>query len=311
MLALPTRGLYSTSAEHRIDITAICDWIEGNILFQVDQTLSRPQIVDALIENELVNNQETAWTVVEDAVAELQRRGEWLGNGRAIDIQANRFRCLLTWRQSVAHAFCLMLSFAQWYPGWARQFGKNYSQQGELFECFTREAIKRLLPGWEAQITGWSRAHTKYLDEVVSQVAEWLVVQPLELRPWTKKTAKEEGLDIVCYFSFLDGRSNFPAYFLQCASGGDWEAKRHTPSLDTWKKIIDFTVAPQKAFSIPHALRDDDFRRHGNFVQGVIFDRHRLLLPNRQSPNWLSGQLQKGLLAWLRPRIKALSSIND
>lgn len=311
MLALPTRGLHSTSEEHRLDITAICDWIEGSMMFQVDETLSLPEIVDVLVENESVKNQETAWIAVNDAVGELQRRAGWLGSGRAVDIQENRLRRILTWRQSVAHAFCLMLSFAQWYPDWARPFGRNYSEQGELFELLTQEAIRRLLPGWEAHITGWSRTQTKELSKIVTQVAGWLLDSPLNLDPWTKKTAKDEGLDIVCYFSFPDGRPNFPAYFFQCASGGDWEGKRHTPSLETWKKIIDFTVAPRKAFSIPHALLYDDFRRHGNFVNGLFLDRYRLLLPNREDPNWLSVDLRRRLVAWMKPRITTLPGVND
>lgn len=310
MLDLPTNGLLTVETEYRLDLAVICDWIEGNVLFQDSGEFSSTELVDTLTENELVRDQETAWVIVEDTWTELKRRAKWIGDGWALQLEGSRITQRYFWRDSVAHAFCLALAFAQWYPDWARQFRKNFNEQGELFEHLTQECLRKLLPGWEIHITGWSRTNPKRLKAVVNDVAQRLLDPARDLKPWTKKRAQDEGLDIICYFPLPDARPNFPSYFFQCASGKNWEAKRHTPSLDTWGKIIDFTVLPKKAFSMPYALLDDEFRRHGNAVQGLFLDRYRLLLPSRDDPNWVPDELRNRLLAWLEPRIAGLPKAN-
>lgn len=310
MLSLPTKGLHSTETDYRLDLAVICDWIEGNILFEENGEFSNTDLVDNLAENELVPNQETAWVVVGDAWRELQRRAEWLGNGWALRLEGDRLTQRCTWRDSLAHAFCLALSFARWYPDWARQFGKDFTEQGELFELLTQECLRRLLPGWEVHVTGWSRTHPQRLNDIVNDVARRLLDPVLDLRPWTKKSAKDEGLDIVCYFLLPDSRPNFPVYLFQCASGGDWESKRYVPDTEIWRKLIDFTVVPRKAFSMPYALLDDEFRRHGATVQGLFLDRYRLLLPARDDPNWIPEELSNRIIAWLEPRVAGLPVAN-
>ena len=65
--------------------------------------------------------------------------------------------------------FCMALSYSNWYPKWARQFGQDYNEQGELFEKLTKEAMEKFFPDWVIHRTGWSRTQAIRLNEVVER----------------------------------------------------------------------------------------------------------------------------------------------
>lgn len=92
---------------------------------------------------------------------------------------------------------------------------------------------------------------------------------------------------------------------MQCASGGDWMGKLHTPNIETWKRIITFSSSPQRAFSMPFALGDDEFFRCCTEIDGVLIDRYRLLSAG-STGDWVSASLKSDLINWLLPRLSAL-----
>jgi hypothetical protein len=163
--------------------------------------------------------------------------------------------------------------------------------------------MKRLFPGWEIHATGWTRTHSSKLGNVVRDVAGRLGESLGNINRWTRDTANEAGLDLLCFRPFPDGRVGVPVYLMQCGSGGGWEGKFATPNPQIWEKIIDFASKPKKAFSTPFAFLDDDFIRNTGLVNGLLMDRYRLLSPYRDNNNWLTMKLTRDLINWLKPRV--------
>lgn len=212
------------------------------------------------------------------------------------------------WQQAAAHAFCVLLSLAKWYPDWARQFGSDHTDQGELFEQVTKESVVAQFQGWSVHQTGWSKSRTKKLDAVVAKVADLLREPKGDVATWAGTSGNEAGLDLVCLHPLCDDRAGRPAFFFQCASGGNWKDKLRTPSLELWRKLIQFTATglPTKAFSTPFAFLDEEFRRNCNLVDGLLMDRYRLLAASNHDPNWLSAKLKADISKWSEPRVKKL-----
>jgi hypothetical protein len=310
MLALPSKGMHRSVTEHNVNFTALCDWIEGSALF-ADQELSASEVVGLLVENDVYLKQDFAWEIVESALAEIERRLTWLGTGSPVEASGIRLTRSRAWEDAPGHSFCMALSFAKWYPNWAANFGHDYNEQGELFELLTKEAMESLFPHWTIHRTGWSKTQPSKLNDIVKQVVDHLGEAIGDVERWTDGDANEAGLDLLCYRPFVDGRVGVPVYLMQCGSGGGWDNKLHTPNLQIWTKIIQFAAEPKKAFAMPYALSDEEFRKKSNLVDGLLLDRYRLLLPCSNHPDWLSPALKERLVTWLKPRIALLPRPED
>jgi hypothetical protein len=204
-----------------------------------------------------------------------------------------------------------LLSLLKWYPQWARTFGKDYTEQGQLFEELTKEAVETIYAGWTVRQTGWSRTQSNKLAAVVDIVSAWLNEAKGNVEKWTSTSANEAGLDLVCYHEIADGRGGYPAFLFQCASGANWDEKLHTPNLKIWTRIIEFRAQslPTKAFATPYAFLDADFTRNCNLVDGLLLDRYRLLSAGLRRKDWVSNSLTKKIKKWAKGRVSKLPRI--
>ena len=237
----------------------------------------------------------------------MDRRKSALGSSYPIQIQNLRLLRLTTWRQSPAYSFCLLLSYAKRYGRWAKSFGRNFTEQGSVFEEITAEALRQEFDGWSIHSTGWSSARPAGLRRIVEDVRMRLgekAGRPEEFPEF--KVAKDAGLDVVLSRPFSDNRIGFPVYLVQCASGAKWEGKRNEPNLNVWRTFIDFAVKPKKALAIPFALTDDDFWWSCRHMDGMLIDRMRLLSGGRREPNWVSHHVKRRVIDWMAPRVKVL-----
>lgn len=305
MLELPTVGMLRSVSNHNVNVTALCDWIESSVLF-LGEEVAKSDVIDVLTEQGIYDKQDFASQIVDAAWVQLRRRQRWMGQATPIKVVGETVMPLRSWQRSPAHSFCLALALVQWYPQWARQFGSNYTVQGELFEALTKASLERLFPGWIVHQTGWRRSHASNIKTIVQEVANRLDEEMGNIDRWTSQDAHEAGLDLLCYRPYDDGRVGVPVFLIQCASGQDWDSKLDTPKLKTWAKIVDFASTPKKAFAMPCTLEDKEFTRKCNDNDGMLMDRYRLLAAGRVRPNWISRQLKADILAWLKPRVKVL-----
>jgi hypothetical protein len=305
MLSIPTRGISRSIKVHKVDLGAFCDWIEASVLFH-DGELSSTDVVDSLTENHIYESQDFAAEMIASAWAELRRRHSSMGTHAPIEIAGQRIVPRGDWRDDPAHSFCLLLSIGTLYQGWTIQFGRDYTEQGELFEKLTRDSATAQFAGWDLHLTGWSRTNPDVLQDVVAKVGEAVGENVGQVERWTSDSAKEAGLDLVLHRRFPDLRVGGPVYLFQCASGADWPRKVHTPEMRIWTRIVEFTAEPKKAFATPFALSDNEFVRYTNLVNGMLMDRYRLLSAVQHDPDWLSMPLRGEIIAWMEPRVVRL-----
>lgn len=314
MLALPERGINRSVKTHNSDLATVCDWIEASVLF-VDDELSKTDVVDVLIENEVYDSQDFALEFIDSAWTVMQSRISTL-NGTLDVLHWTRERIARqgVWQDFPAYAFCLALTCGSYvYPQWAANYGYDSSTQGSLFERIALKSFSSMLPGWEVQLTGWSPDNPVRLRDTINQIIGQLnEVANAEIDVHVDQNANELGLDLLAFYSFGDNHASLPMLMIQCASGKDWKTKRHTPDLTIWNKVINFNSPPVKGFAIPYSFVDgQEFRRQATRVNGVFLDRYRLLNPNRgTSPVWNEVNLNTDLIAWVQPRVDALPRID-
>ena len=307
MLALPHDGMRRSITSHNINFDILCDWIEANILFDenVDE-LSVTEVVEALIDEHVYENPDFAEEKVTDAWNVLERRVNWIAPGRPFSINYPGLKRIDSWKDTPAHSFCVLVSLAQGYRKWWRCIsGGNYNEQGELFELLTQESLKKQFIDWQVKRTGWSRTQPTRLYETVKRTANWLSrATRNNINPNSR--GNEAGLDLLWYYRFPDRRTGFPVYLMQCTTMQDWEQKVNQPSIDRWHDFIDFVVRPQRAFAIPFAPSDENFRDQCVLIQGPFLDRYRLLAAARYCKRWESSSLKDRIIKWAEPRIDQL-----
>ena len=307
MLPIPDSGIYKSINEHNIDFGFLCDWIEGSILFAEDE-FSTIDIVQALIDGGIYVESDFAMRIVREIWQELERRLKCVAPRIPFSVSDLRVQRITSWQDAPAHSFCVLLSFAKCYKKWwNRVSDSDYNEQGELFELLTQESLKEQFSDWQVKRTGSSHTQSVKLHEVMRQVADWLdrPIKP-DAGERINSRAKDAGLDLLCYHRFPDKRAGFPIYFMQCASGQNWNDKVFTPDLDLWGDYIDFVVRPQKAFAIPYALSEADFREQCILVKGLLLDRYRLLAASRCRQHWESPMLTNRIVKWATPKINQL-----
>jgi hypothetical protein len=307
MLSLPAR-MHRSIESHNVDFDALCDWIEGSVLFDYEG-VSGTDIVDVLLEEGIYASQDFAWDIVDNAWVEIARRQEWMGGGAALTINGSA-SANGDWRHYPALTFCLVLSFAKWYPDWFKKNPPDFNEQGEIFETLAKESVQALFPGWQVYRTGWSRTQPVNLNVIVKEVVSLLGEIEGQMEPWTSPRAHEAGLDLLCYLPFTDSRVGVPVLMMQCASGTNWQEKLRTPDLRIWTKLIQFASDPKKAFAIPYALSNSNFSQSCNIADGIFLDRHRLLEPGRDNANWVSDEVRERIIGWVEPRINSLPRLS-
>lgn len=310
MLALPTRGISRSVDSHNVKLDILCDWIEANVLFD-EEELSTTDIVSCLLNENIYKESDMAFDIVSSAWTEFRRRQANIPNGTPFSISGQRISRKIGWTQVPAHGFCVLLSLAECYSGWAEQFGNDYTDQGKLFEELMEESLNCQFKNWQLMLTGWTRTRPIALQDIVETIASELGETVGDITRWTTDSANDEGLDLLLFRPFVDGRVGIPVYLMQCASGANWKDKLHTPRLETWSKIITFAAKPKKAFAIPFALLDEDFIRNCSLVNGMLIDRYRILSAALYKKSWLSPKLKKGLVDWCKPRIEKLPRRED
>jgi hypothetical protein len=306
VIALPEKGMFASRIRHNSDINIFCDWIEASSLF-LGREVTGPDLVDLLVENNIYTSQKFAWEFVSSAFATIDLRRRLLGLGYPLVPTDEGYEYTGNWEDYSPYAFCLMLSLARSHPAWLRSnFTSDYTEQGELFEDLTAEALKLVLPGWQIRSTGWTRTRTVQLKNIVANISAVLNEAAGDVMRWTKATAKEAGLDLIAYRPFADNNVGVPVYLWQCASGMDWQRKRKSPDLRVWARIITWAVNPRRAMAMPFAISETEVRHSSVVVAGLLLDRHRLLEPGINDRHWASDQLVDRLVDWLWPRIAVL-----
>ncbi len=309
MIVLPKRGISRSIRVHNVKLDVFCDWIEACVLF-LEEELSCIDVVDILIEEQRYTDQSFAREIVDAAWNEIERRADLCGASYGVSIDGRWARALGHWEDKPAHAFCLLLSLSSYYDWWHDEFGPDYTEQGELFELITDQALKALGQGWKTLRTGWGGASKRAFRDTVEDIANRINGGGLgNVDLWDTPNVKERGLDLIWYRPFPDLRVGAPYFLVQCASGANWEkqGKGRTPDLNVWENIINPKTSPMRGCAVPFSYSDErDFEQKCVVLKGIFIDRCRLLGASKHCEEWPAASLGGRLANWARPRIEKL-----
>ena len=308
LLDLPSKFRKPNSEDAGFEIELACDWIEASVLFS-GESISAPTVADLLEESQWFAGREEARQFIDEVWSRLRSRQIEEGGKGPFNFTYQTIHSKVGgWTETPAHAYCLLLSYARHHAEWAKKRPWNYNQQGEIFELLTHQALVALFPTWKVFRTGWSSATPAKLSRVVSEIASRLCGEVRNLKRWDKKEAKEQGLDILCYRQFNDSRGNFPAFFVQCASGQNFTKKLKEPDLLVWNDLVSLvpTSLARKAFATPFTFPKKQFEQHAIRSEGLLLDRGRLLSSATHLESWLELKTAKQICKWAKTHIKNL-----
>ena len=184
MLALPITGISRSVKRHNVDLSIMCDWIEGCVLFENDE-LSQIDIADTLMEEQIYDDHDMCMEMVSNAWSEIRRRQYWIREESPYLFAPSRITRTREWTKVPAYSFCLLLSLAALYRAWARQFGSDYTKQGQLFEELTKESLTHQFKDWKFYLTGWARTRTPPISKIVKEIVGRLGESIGNLPRWT------------------------------------------------------------------------------------------------------------------------------
>jgi hypothetical protein len=116
--------------------------------------------------------------------------------------------------------------------------------------------------------------------------------------------AKDDGLDVVAWHAFPDGRPGKVILFGQCATGRNWNEKLRDLRPHEWMEEWFTDVPPVKPvglFFVPFRLAQDDWASYSRKA-GVIMDRCRIAHCLPQPPKSLAKRVER----WIAHHFPAL-----
>jgi hypothetical protein len=175
----------------------------------------------------------------------------------------------------------------------------------KLFERMTAEAIGRHIDG-PVFVFGWP-----VLPDVqtaiaarVKQVSDLLRERFVEA-PATRY--KDRGVDIISWKPFAEPthaarRSGQFVLLSQCAAGHDWRKKTRELPMASWTQYIHWATDPMPGFAVPCVIGDDLWHDVAREVEGLVFDRVRLMSHLPQGVQ--DGGLRTALETWRTEQIE-------
>lgn len=186
-------------------------------------------------------------------------------------------------------------------------YGASSEQRSDpkLFERMAAHAVRRYVGG-KVFVFGWPVLSDVQADirvrvrEVCDLLQERFVEAPAV-------RYKDRGVDVISWKAFhepedTDHRSGQFVLLSQCAAGHNWRKKTRELPMASWTQYIHWATDPIPGFAVPCVIDDDLWHDINREVEGLVFDRVRLLnfLPDGVEDEALSKEL--GL--WLAEQIE-------
>jgi len=182
------------------------------------------------------------------------------------------------------------------------------TQQGsnpKLFERMAAEAISHHIGG-RVFVFGWpvladvETAIAARVRQVSDSLQERFVEAPAV-------RYKDRGVDVIAWKPFAEPdhtscRSGQLVVLSQCAAGHDWRKKTRELPMASWIQYIHWATDPIAGFAVPCVIVDDLWHDVAREVEGLVFDRVRLV--NHLPQGVQDANLQANLEAWLAEQIE-------
>lgn len=175
----------------------------------------------------------------------------------------------------------------------------------KLFERMAAEAIARHLNG-DVFVFGWptlpnvETAIAARVKQVSNLLRERFVEAPVP-------RYKDRGVDIISWKPFAEPdhasrRSGQIVVLSQCAAGHDWRGKTRELPIGSWTQYIHWATNPIPGFAVPCVIGDADWHEVAREVNGLVFDRVRLL--SHLSTGVQNNELKNTLTVWRNEQLE-------
>lgn len=209
-------------------------------------------------------------TLAGQAFSELEARELAAPKGYPFTVGATLLEQRNDWRDFVPYVFCLLISYRV-----EKATPHSKLDPERLFEKLACEAARGYLGG-EALRFGFPREELpKPFREAVNELCRRLG-EGLGCQAKPTRNKKDDGLDIVSWKPFADGRSGKIILFGQCATGEDWTGKMYECAAfeDIWIEKPGPSPILRSVF-IPHRVERDLWNDYV-IKANLLFDRCRI-----------------------------------
>ncbi len=293
MIVLPGE----TSAEF------LTDWLEASLLTQRANRISDAAILDLFEEADFADAEASLASIVQ--TQSLRRRV--VGVGYPIERDGQGFARNATWRQSLPYSFMLFASLNQAYRELNYAGAGTANRPAELFEFLTSAALERYLDCKVIRFGASRRAPMPAAFPAALRYSVGLLQEAIGLQDVEEHNSGDDGLDLIGWRTFDDGRASQAVILAQCAIGTDWSFKRGDLSLSLWRRHIDWHSAPLKGFAVPFHHQAGRAWRETATRAGIIFDRLRIA--KLVTVKILQAPLRGAMTAWCEERVAAISAL--
>jgi len=250
----------------------LTDWAEASCLFGSQASISEHELEDALEDAGITDPDEAAPNIWH----EIDLRHYAGGGAYPVKSLQGRLERTQEWHENPAYAFQLLLASQSYYQS-IRITRTHWGITAKLFERLSTLALEQYLRGKAINI-GAPRdgAVPAGFGDCLDHLCQNLGEMQGAIRLYTSRT-KDDGVDVVAWCPFGDGRPGQVIILVQCAAGADWRSKTTEISLGLWREHIDWVTEPLKAFTFPFVCIDDTlWRRLSRETEGVLLDRLRI-----------------------------------
>ena len=246
-----------------------------------------PELSEADGENDQAHG-EVADMAIADAAREIARRREIAGAGYPFSFDGTILSAYQNWTGDAgAYVFLLLLS-AHDLPG--MQNGRR------LFEVVVTDALAEYASGDSLRFGFPHRDPVpSHPNDAVDYLARLLGQPRLHTRK-VRYREKDMGVDAVAWRPFGDARATKLILLGNCSTGATWSSKLGEPSLEKWRRMIDFGCEPIRVFAVPWIPSSEDWADIVDYGY-LVLDRLRIakLLKGRQQPDVIDRWCQRRL----------------
>jgi hypothetical protein len=284
------------------DAVSLVDWLETSLLTQNVGRISETAIIDVLSEADANDPDELVATITQT----VRSRGNIIGAAYPFRREGLGFARTGTWRRNLPYSFMLFTSLNQSYVE-LNYAGGAANRPAELFEVLAAKAVERYLDCSVIRIGAPRRqpvpvAFPRALEYAVAELGEIVGQRDLE-----DHDSGDDGVDLIGWRSFDDGRASQAIILAQCAIGTDWRGKRDGVSLDMWRRHIDWHSGPLRGFAVPFHHEAGRPWRETATRAGIIFDRLRIA--KLVAGNALSPETRQAMARWCETRCEQIAEL--
>jgi hypothetical protein len=284
-----------------VDTNTLADWAEASCLFGTRASVSEYEVEDAL-DNSGVPDPDVA---VSNIWQEIDLRYYTADAAYPLRSLSGRIQRTQEWNQNPGYAFQLLLACQSHYRV-ARTPRTYWRTTAKLFEQVSTLALYQYLGG-KAINSGVPREAPvpAGFGDCLAYLCQNLRETRSTTKLYTSKT-KDDGVDVVAWRPFGDGRPGQVIILVQCAAGADWRSKTREISIALWREHIDWVTDPLKAFAFPFACTDEVlWRRLSKETEGLLLDRLRIAAMFAAAGASFS-MIQTQLKEWCQQQLESL-----